>query len=209
MQYNSDMEQQVLHVLVLLHKAGYESAIIAGGAIRDAHGHKPIKDIDIFIHTPSISRDSAMYVTIGSLSRILELKPSDAIIQNPAPDNYADDPEHIIAELFDVGKNDIDFQLIFLTIPPIEYVNDWFDIGLCKAYYDGTRVHYTSDYVTDATNKTLTIVGKHLNTGPAIDERIKRLQLKYPEYVVKFAPHNDHICRDMIRLAVVDIEQRF
>ena len=38
------------HIWVLkqMHKVGYHSAIIAGGAVRDSYFKKPIKDVDVF-----------------------------------------------------------------------------------------------------------------------------------------------------------------
>ena len=35
------------------------------------------------------------------------------------------------------------YQIIFTKINPIQHVEEYFDIGICKAYCDGKKIRYT------------------------------------------------------------------
>jgi len=98
-----------------------------------------------------------------------------------------------ITQVWNCLKEGRQYQLIFLNVSPLEYVDKYFDIGLCKAYCDGTRVRFTKDFSIDATQKTLTVCGqgltkRHFNC--ILENHLRRMKNKFPGYVARVADHN-------------------
>lgn len=203
----------MIQTLQLIHNAGHDSAIIAGGAIRDAYHGVIESDIDIFIMHPSVfpqgsAKPDCMPAQQFShndwkdyWSRVLRLRttqfgPSDSA--SAAFSVYAADtdlehmPSQEILAVWNVFRGLNMYQIIFLNMDPVAYVNDKFDFGLCKAYCDGHKVHFTRDFMHDSHNRKISMVGKDLTTAQvkyALDHHWPRIQEKYPGYSLHVPEH--------------------
>lgn len=91
-------------------------------------------------------------------------------------------------EEFRVVFNDgyyIDVELMGVAKSPIDYVMTHFAVKLSRAYYDGAGVHFTSDFMQDATNKTLTVA------CPVEHARFERLFTYYLPKMKRYFPDFD------------------
>lgn len=81
-------------------------------------------------------------------------------------------------------------ELIVLDIPAMDYFNDYFDVGICKAYFNGSRLHYSPECINDLKNHTITIVGKmdahQLYT--TLGKHVVKLLQYFPKYDVRIIP---------------------
>lgn len=227
------MQSDPLKILRRLQAFGYESAIIAGGAIRDDFTKKEITDYDIFLWDPRHSKEfinddlnmpipaaHAKYLkpkmNINSscfemdrttefvdLLQTLDIEQIfDSVDYGPlqkVSTSATDDPlimPGVGAHLTSIWEAEFDFttyQLIYTQVNPVNHVNDYFDIGLCKAYCDGKKLRYTPDFMYDLKNRKLTIVGTNMNQDQfnyAVDHHVEKLWKKYPNFELQVAPHN-------------------
>jgi hypothetical protein len=210
----------MFHPLHVLHASGFKSAIIAGGAIRDTYHNKPVRDIDLYIWSPETSNEHTTRSIKDVLKQLDASHPTriEPIPAPAAPTFYiksAKSPAHQAPAIIrpsmgtDCGESIYDtayisgvipctikgqdFEFIITSINPILYVNDFFDIGLCKCYSDGHKIQLTSDFIEDSLNKTLTIVGKDMHQchiDYTMQNHVPKLQEKYPNYPIRYAPHN-------------------
>ena len=98
-------------------------------------------------------------------------------------DDFSKTPD--VLAVWNIMRGFNPYQIIFTTMDPVQYVNDKFDFGLCKAYCDGYKVHLSQDFMTDTRNKTITFVGNGLTnqqTQYALSHHLPRIQEKYPGY---------------------------
>lgn len=219
---NTKITKEQVAVLKCLNGAGYTSAIIAGGAVRDSYFKKPINDIDIFIYDVDHDPDQLAIQSSRKAGTILEKLDARIIsrifdIKSGSPRHYSSTnvistgedfvamcytqfqslssgsygPDNrFITSIINMVKNHQLYQFISVNIDPIEYVTKQFDVNLCKAYCDGTRMRYTQDFLEDARNKTLTINPKlteeeHYHT---MQIHLPRLQTKFPDFRVIHSP---------------------
>lgn len=201
--------------LAYLQKAGFESAIIAGGCFRDIyHGWYP-RDIDIFVWDPTFSNETTPLKEFSNKRKenpgnvwrtgtdidtvwidLFRLEDFDRIEQKFG--EY-DEQNGKITAVWDIWKSAINFQVIMTKVPPIEHMERNFNIGLCKVYCDGVKVRFTGDFMRDATNKTLTIVGENLSQQEydhTVDIHIPRLRTKYPHHTIRHSEANLHYSLD-------------
>lgn len=190
-----------------LHKTGYTDAVIAGGAIRDPFfGNKP-RDVDIFVNrevctNPYLSSKRHLHASI-----LKELSPNIAECDLMTRGHYYDNE---IWEVWDILVRGAElkvpptnianfryrkvlkkhewnkFQLITIDRPAIEYVEEYFDVGLCQCWHDGIKAHYTDNFMRDYFNKTLTVCGKiePKNLERIWSHHIPKLRAKFPGYQV-------------------------
>lgn len=204
-----------IYVLRKLQSVGYQSAIIGGGAVRDAYLDRWPNDIDIFIWNAYESSEpvDSEYRAINekSLAKLFDL----TITEKQEPD-ISDDPFNLnfdsfffdtdadsvtrlnnaaytgranhVVSVWDVWMNlfETRYQIIVLNKDPVEYVTKYFDIGLCMCYCDGIRMRYTDAFLTDATNKTLTVCGEltEAEYRYTMDHHILKLKQYFPNYTV-------------------------
>lgn len=178
-----------LWVLHQLHRVGYKSAIIGGGAIRDAYFDRPPNDIDIYVWASDASNE-----TIDSSYRHLDEKKLVTLFNLDAADqvkrlgqSYSDRVIHI-KSVFSVYNDTLDmvYQIIVLNKSPIEYVTRYFDIGLCMCYCDGVKMRYTNNFIRDAQQKTLTICGEltEQEYNTTINQHLDKMKLRFPNFIV-------------------------
>ena len=197
-----------VRVLRQIQRERFPEAIIAGGAPRDLFLEQPIKDFDIFIKDRAGATDPQFWCNLFGLEHLVEHEWMDIqtmafmsfrnILMNAkdkAPANVNTSGYEVkqhLRQVFDMIIHDVIFQVIVVDIDPKEYVEDWFDFGLCKAWCDGTRFHYTGPFMEDVRNRTLTVVQKKMSRPEmefCLKVRKPRLLAKYPGYTFKVAPH--------------------
>lgn len=189
--------------------------MIAGGAVRDVLCGREINDIDIFIqHFHDVDDNGTSFQTnwdgmMGGddtntwLNRVFTEDPNWECSclyrtyerwqhRNVSPSNIAYGAAaspHIIS--IDTGCfHDMNFQFIFVNKHPLEFVQKYFDINLCRAWFDGTKVSVSSPFLQDWTNKTITLAGD-LTRGEyeyARAEHLPRVRRKYPNFTVVVDP---------------------
>jgi hypothetical protein len=173
-------------------------AIIAGGAIRDTYMDKPINDIDVFtnhkfsksdlIKLLDIDTDRGEFVRDISANQDDSELPSRWAEQGAAKAASCGEREGIYSVMEVWKYNQPIVQIVTLQpfMDPVRYVEEKFDIGLCKAYYTGRRVHYSSEFFRDVREKTLTLVGemnKH-ELHYCLDVHCRKLQTKFPDHTI-------------------------
>ena len=156
---------EAIQVLTLLHQAGFESAVIAGGYIRDLYYEKDYKHIDIFVWDPDHSTERVPTQNNTKINRLLNwigvLNLTDYDTIEEVFGTYQATAGKI-TRVFDIKKHHLPFQIILTRKPPVEFIKHHFNFGLCKCYCDGTKITYLPDFITDATNKTLTVVAEDM-----------------------------------------------
>lgn len=183
----------------------FPDAVIAGGAIRDTYFDILPRDYDIYIQDPGFKsgrREPKRY-TCKHLAKICDLHlydnrphgyyPTDDAITTAFRNDYQYGGCNFVTQIYDVVKNLVPYQLIFVEYPPIEYLNKYFDFGICKAYCDGHRLRYTKDFMYDAKNKKLTLVGEvtsQFQYDWLMEHHLPKLKSKFPSHTVQHAEHN-------------------
>lgn len=215
-------------ILRRLQQFGYKSAIIAGGAIRDDFTGKEISDYDIFLWDPRRSIEfknlqnatrNGPRIDLGSdnfemerTSEFVDLLQSLDVNQIFADHGYGivtGDGDELntqgigakLTAIWEAEYNYNKYQLIYTQVNPIEHLEKFFDIGLCKAYCDGTKIRYTPDFMKDLKNHKFTIVAQDMTTDQftyAVEHHAAKLEKKYPGFNVDVAPHNQTLFADYI-----------
>lgn len=203
---NINRYDEVVRTLRLIQEAGFQSAVIAGGAVRDIYFDLMFKDIDVFVWDPRKSNESVPNIAHpknGSeeLQNILRLNPTKSRGYSDelhwVKQNYTGD--HTggrVSNIWNVVKNFIPYQIILTLKPPVDFVNNHFDLGICKAYCDGTKFRYTPDFMRDAQNKCFTVVAKDMTEPEFIytmHHHIPAIQHKYPGFSTRIAPWNQQL----------------
>jgi len=209
----------MIQTLKLIQNAGHTTAIIAGGAIRDTYHDTLVSDIDIYIQHPSCIMSDEVKADCTPIqpfqhhewydywSKITKLRSPQArsfnndqvrwsYSQYEAPNDTNRNNE--ILAVWDIFKGFNMYQIIFTSVNPIDYVNRRFDFGLCKAYCDGSRVHFTSDFMSDSMNKTITLVGEDLSDQQvqyALSDHLPKIHEKYPGYRLIVPDEYSHVAK--------------
>lgn len=189
---------------------GFKSAVIAGGAVRDLYFEQFFRDVDIFVWDPNFSDEDTNQFKVnqtGSLTSwvdLLQLKLPISAYRAPTLSDdfikrlYKEDETYVssdgkIIAVYDALRSLIPIQLIYTRIPPIDHVNKFFNLGLCKAYFDGRKFRFTPDFMHDARHKQFSIVGQDMTQQEwkrTIEEHIPRLSSRFPGYQTRVASHN-------------------
>lgn len=203
---HSEMVRVLRH---LQNRWGFSSALIGGGAIRDIYFQQFPKDVDIFLWDPSSKacpdpvRRNPRVLNEDMIWEMMDCRGDrsfwqrDWVEQGSLHDEDDEDALYFISkyitQVWNCVKEGRQYQLIFLNVAPLDYVNKYFDIGLCKAYCDGYKVRFTKDFSIDATQKTLTICGEDISKRHfdyILENHLARMKRKFPGYVARVAPHN-------------------
>ena len=78
----------------------------------------------------------------------------------------------------------------------MEYVTRYFDVGLCKAYCDGVKLHFSADFMHDTQFKKLTIVTEDIQQDEfnrMMDGHVEKLKQKYPTHALVIPPKYAHL----------------
>lgn len=184
-------------------------AYVAGGAVRDTILKRPISDIDVFVwHFNSVRavNDPSIPHTWEGMAPgdDAEFWLTDVVFKHPdwklQTESFVDAWErqnsedyiispHILC-VTDMHMLGMKYQFIFTRIHPLRYIKDHFDIDLCRAWCDGTKMRVESAFMNDWHNKTLTLSGDltHKEYGYAKFQHLPRIQSKYPDHRVIIDP---------------------
>ena len=162
------------------------SAVIAGGALRDLHFGKPVKDIDVFIAAGGIDEAEGLFKLLGGKppkSRDYGLQDIDG---QPAvyPESMR---EVILVEDYPKKLNPtgIPVQLIFVNWQTASII-ERFDMGICRISFDGIQVKHDRWFTEASEEKVLNIVRcQHKNALGASIGRYVRLLKKYPDFELR------------------------
>jgi len=71
-----------------------------------------------------------------------------------------------------------------------DYVEHYFDIGICQCWNDGTRTKYTNNFMKDVLNKTLTVCGKMSNKELeyVLAVHLPKIKEKFPGFTTIITP---------------------
>lgn len=172
------------------------SAIIAGGWLRDLYHGVKFNDIDIYVtnidkvkatkheHEHDIYNQK-FWMQMFQL-RIGKIMSYDNIICSPGDDDSYEGKNHINT-VWEIRKGLITYNIIILDMDPTEYINEYFDIGLCKAYCDGSKIRLTADFMHDSQHKHLTLVSKKIDQDEfrhVMSHHVPKIRDKYPGYTL-------------------------
>jgi len=206
---NIHRHDEIVRTLRLFHAEGFESAIIAGGAVRDLYFQLMPRDIDIFLWDPRYSSESvgqghyAVDKARGKdvIWRIMNLRQAhnqptiaDDQISHTFRHGYGGNPS--ITNIYNVLKNFIPFQLIFLKENPLAHLNNHFDFGICKCYCDGYKFRFTRDFMHDVKHQKITLVAKDMTDDEyryATTYHLPKIQAKFPGFRYEVAPWNNQL----------------
>ena len=163
-------------------------AIIAGGAIRDLCHGKTVKDVDIYVPCETTStKDSLCAFEEDFWGEIFSFNNPDDYIEQAGDSDESYEGKNHIGIVWEIQSEGVLYNIILVDINPIEYVEKYFDIGLCKAYFDGKRFRLTADFINDSKNKTLTVVVNNIKQGEfehMMEWHVAKLQRKYKDHTV-------------------------
>lgn len=181
-------------------------ALLAGGALRDDFMglHDSINDYDIFIKDifPVFNSTKEWEETIfkaihaafpqHDLCQILFNNDYQPIKQQYVEQSDIKPGSHDqIASVWEIEEEGLTYQLIFTKNDPRVHIEKYFDFGLCKVWCDGRKIRYTSDFLHDAKNKTLTLVGDDMTEEQieyAIEYHADKLLWKYNDFRLVIPP---------------------
>lgn len=85
------------------------------------------------------------------------------------------------------GYHRVDVELMGVEAQPIQYMMSHFAVKLSRAYYDGTGVHFTSDFMQDARNKTLTVACpiEHARFDRLFSYYLPKMKKYFPDFEVR------------------------
>ena len=180
---------------------------LVGGAVRDAYFDRQPMDVDIFVWgdqysdellAPDARLTRKNIINLFGLTNVRPLSDMDMEMDSFVWD-FIDSDEVVFASeeyytkrlvhvlgVWNVYIADFEtqYQIITLNKPPIEYATKYFDIGLCMCYCDGNKIRYTNEFLTDAKNQTLSIVGDLTKSEYeyTLAHRVKKMQHRFPGY---------------------------
>ena len=159
--------------------------VIGGGFTRDIRNHKPIKDIDIIMNMKMFSFGEGRAFDAWLKSRQMLLLSGDKAYNSQSKGNnfkvYGPSPEQ------KVSSKDVEVQIIACQVPPLLFIEQTFDYGLCQvATLPSGDVYASDQYMMDEENKTLTLMVRESITpyqlGYALKDHLPRLQKKFPTH---------------------------
>jgi len=183
-----------IRILRNINEKYISNSIIAGGYYRDMYHKLEYNDIDIFVCTSFAKSDhiASDALTTDFWTEVFDLNldrtwEPDYIEELEADGDY--DNLNDIEMVFELSKNDIKYNVVLVDIEPVDYVNEVFDFGICKAYCDGTKVTFTKDFISDAENKFLTFT----NLTASVDSFCYSMNTHLQKLIMKFPNHRIYV----------------
>lgn len=156
----------------------YPQAVIAGGALRDLHNGRPIKDVDIFIPR-NASKKWEWFLEKSAFGRLYS-------IENKFNVYDEDDQEEANKHdrmIYGVGRSMIGgIRFEFIMVELSETKIEMFDLNICQIGFDGAKVTATPAYFDGIKDKTIRIM--NVNREDRQTKRIARLKEKYNDFAV-------------------------
>ncbi|MNC21793.1 hypothetical protein D3C75_697780 [compost metagenome] len=158
----------------------YHNAISGGFLPRDAvlYAHKHVPDANVHMQV----RANHDYVTYLVESGGQSGSSSGSKMASTHPLKSVEEFRFIFDEY-----NYVDVELMGVAAKPIEYMMSHFAIKLSRAYYDGAGVHFTSDFMQDARNKTLTVACpiEHARFDRLFSYYLPKMKKYFPDFEVR------------------------
>ncbi len=159
-------------------------SIIAGGFLRDLYHNKPINDIDLYV--PNYVIDEVNTIPFWEDVFNLDEDTFDSINSGTSSEaHYAALPN--ISHTLEVDTGSYLYNIIILDTPPINYVNESFDFGICKIYCDGIKIRLGADFIKDSAQKVLRVANKKLTDDQfniMMYGHYTRLKRKFPDFTL-------------------------
>jgi len=172
-------------------------AIIAGGYTRDRFNNIPYSDIDVYLNIPTSMFGRTQFCDMEFWKDYFELKATDWRSMDDITDLCDTDQEYDVANnnaidaVFEMTKNELKYNIIVINMPPVQYIEEVFDFGICKTYCDGKKMTFSKEFMSDVEHKTLTFTDKKVsdaNFNHAINVHLPKLQKKYPTHSIIIPP---------------------
>jgi len=179
-----------LHILQKIQNAAPD-IILAGGAIRDAYHNKHIKDYDFFVSSNTIPDVYNENFWKNQFNLHTETLFGDTITNLSDNEDASCEGANHVDMVWEINKNEKIYNIVVLDMNPIEYVNRFFDIGICKTYSDGKRIRLTSDFMHDSQNHLLTIVSEDMSQrefNRMMNRHVEAVKNKYTGYKLVIPP---------------------
>lgn len=177
-------------------KNHFPSATIAGGAVRDLVHGREIKDIDVFVEgSPNDS------ITLNKMRNkqhwIHQMEPFWKTVlydtdwlsaikskKYGKKDPLIDTVVNLYNPTYSYSGKTPSIDIVFLLTNVDDYIKRGFDFNLCKATFDGTKFSYTTSFMSDSKNKTITLCGPNNRHSIlySLREHLPRLKSKYPTF---------------------------
>lgn len=154
-------------------------SIIAGGAVRDTLNGRPVKDIDVFLHSSPDDLTGCQKLADALYDRDFAGWGENAAADYPENDNTFS----VVTLTKGIGSSPC--QLIFLNRDPVENVKQHFDFDISKCWVTRYKVWATPDCRAAMVNKRVSYCpGLKANKEQrgSSRERLARLKLKYPSW---------------------------
>lgn len=193
---NLSKKHDYIKVLLKIQK-DIPSAIIAGGAIRDQYHGKEINDIDIYVpDTASNVYKEKYWKDVFALDMGAPFCDDDIEMLGESDEDGNYTEKNHITGVWEITKITTKYNVIITAIDPTEYVERYFDVGLCKAYCDGKKLHFTADFMHDTKFKRLTLVAEDIGQEEfdrMMDNHIDKLKRKYPTHTLVIPPKYEQL----------------
>lgn len=183
-------------------------SVIAGGAIRDYINKKEYNDVDIFISTKQeeMKKYGIGYFIDEVFPEVFDFSSEDYIEPIGAGESSSSDNcNHFYG--YNVIKDGLKFQFIFLDCSPIDYIRKDFDLNCCKIMYHNGGVYKTPDYKLFEKTKVMDVKYSHnRNYSFFTLVRAKKVILKYPE--LTFGPNLQNLEKSIVEYEKVKSESK-
>lgn len=194
-----------------------DNAVIAGGAMRDLYFGKLPTDYDVFIPVPkqTFDRLTANNIKTELLTSVSQLTLTEevfakSLMEQPINEkcNYnngycststSSNPKNLKFKVFNGWFGLVPFQLIYITTTVQYHINNDFIVNFSKAYYDGHRVRYTKQFLSDALNKTITVSRPFAHEKEAMhvtEYYLPKIKAKFPDFTVQMSEENKQMAFD-------------
>ena len=160
-----------------------DSAIIGGGAPRDAIHGKPIKDIDIFVKIDDSDNGHKQFVSNCELfAGAIDGKLTWRETEPGYTDHFNLADIEVDPDLFDNGV--VKIEVIALYIDPANDVHAY-DFGLSQVFVTPDGPFFSEKYAYDASDRTISYyhdIGRSEAAHYRSKARLARLRAKYPDW---------------------------
>ncbi len=147
-------------------------AMIAGGAPRDWYFNSLAKDLDVYMRLPN-------HNTIGLVSSLAAMVGIKCLfpINKVKESTYAELPN--LKWVFEGEYNGIKVNLMVMEKGVQEEIIKDFDVGICKAWFDGEQCHYHEEF--EFCVKTRVCVVHENYTGK--EAHVRKMAKRFPQFM--------------------------
>lgn len=179
------MHQQDKWVINQLKTAGLD-AVIFGTSIREAYFSQEVDETSIYLYCPSLDDPRMSAPSIITMLEMGKNQNTDFIREENLTFEVEYGEDSPIVRLISLEKDERFYEIFMGTVIPQAFIRDWITIGLNKCYYDGKKTHYTTEFMRDFHNNTITITnGQHANhLWAAITYHIPEIMVVHPGFTV-------------------------